>query len=157
MEGSGQNAVIALTAAGLGACLEPLRGGACARATLALRNLTVAELYDRHGLRAKGKPEADVFWTWEFRANERLLAALVRNCLGRDLVVDDGVDVDILRLKLPNKLRALKSSWIKACRHGENSTACVEAFLRIRREVPPDELCPSMGLCGCSGTGANCL
>ena len=138
-------------------CIEKLRGPTCGAQALAMRNLTVGDLYARHDFQRLQRPTSDVFYTWEFRANERLLEAIVVDCLGFDYVVDHSIDVDILRLPLAGKLRGLKSAWIKAKRHGENSTVAREAFLRIRREVPLSELCSSMGFCGCTDTGASCI
>jgi hypothetical protein len=135
----------------------PLRGPSCPARVLALRNLTAAALAARHALADRGKPASDAFRTWEFRDGGGFLEGLAASCLGAPVAVDASVDVDILRLPLAAKLRGLKSAWLKARRRGDGDPAAVAAFERIAALAPPGELCPSLGFCGCSPTGADCV
>lgn len=135
----------------------PLRGPGCPARVLALRNLTAAALAARHALADRGKPASDAFRTWEFRDGGGFLEGLAASCLGAPVAVDAAVDVDILRLPLAAKLRGLKSAWLKARRRGDGDPAAVAAFQRIAALAPPGELCPSLGFCGCSPTGADCV
>ena len=72
--------------------------------------------------------------------------------------MDATVDVSIIRTPAAANLVGLKHHWLRAASHGrERSPEAAEAFRKIRGAVEPEEMCPTLGLCGCDDEGRGCF